>query len=69
MKDAGRRIGLPVVLGVIMLWTLVPIIWMVASSFKPSEDLTATPPKVGFSPTLDHYRTCSAAATTSRRTS
>jgi multiple sugar transport system permease protein len=56
MKDAGRRIGLPVVLVVIMLWTLVPILWMVLSSLKPSEDLTATPPKVGFSPTLDHYR-------------
>jgi multiple sugar transport system permease protein len=56
MKDKGRKIGLPVVLGVIMLWTLIPIIWMVASSFKPSEDLTATPPKVGFSPTLDHYQ-------------
>ena len=25
MKDAGRRIGLPVVLAVIMLWTLVPL--------------------------------------------
>jgi multiple sugar transport system permease protein len=56
MRDTGRRLGLPVVLGVIMLWTLVPIAWMVASSFKPSEDLTARPPKVGFSPTLDHYQ-------------
>jgi multiple sugar transport system permease protein len=55
-SDTGRRIGVPVLLGVIMLWTLVPLIWMVLSSFKPSEDLTATPPKVGFSPTLDHYR-------------
>ena len=56
MKNSGRRIGMPVVLGVIMLWTLVPIIWMVLSSLKPSEDLTANPPKFGFSPTLDHYR-------------
>ena len=30
MKNPGRKIGLPVVLAVIMLWTLVPIIWMVA---------------------------------------
>ena len=54
--NAGRRIGVPVLLGVIMLWTLVPILWMVLSSLKPSEDLTATPPKLGFSPTFDHYR-------------
>lgn len=56
MKNPGKRIGLPVVLGVVLLWTLVPIIWMVASSIKPSEDLVATPPKVGFEPTLEHYK-------------
>ena len=53
---AGRRIGVPVLLGVILLWTLVPILWMVLSSLKPGADLTATPPKVAFSPTLEHYR-------------
>jgi multiple sugar transport system permease protein len=53
--DAGRRIGLPVVLGVILLWTVVPLGWMVISSFKPSAELTATSPTLSFTPTLDHY--------------
>jgi multiple sugar transport system permease protein len=52
---AGRRIGLPVLLGVILLWTVVPLLWMLMSSFKPSEDLTATSPQLAFSPTLEHY--------------
>jgi multiple sugar transport system permease protein len=42
-------------LGLMLVWTAVPLLWMVLSSFKPSGDLTADPPKVGFSPTLDHY--------------
>jgi multiple sugar transport system permease protein len=51
----GSRIGLPVVLGVILLWTVVPLAWMLISSFKPAEDLTASDPVLAFSPTLDHY--------------
>ena len=51
----GSRIGLPVVLGVILLWTLVPLAWMVLSSFKPAEDLTASTPTLAFSPTFEHY--------------
>jgi multiple sugar transport system permease protein len=52
----GSRIGLPVVLGVILLWTAVPLVWMVLSSFKPVEDLTATTPQLTFTPTLEHYK-------------
>ena len=52
---AGSRIGLPVVLGVILLWTVVPLAWMVLSSLKPSEDLTSSSPTLSFSPTLEHY--------------
>jgi multiple sugar transport system permease protein len=52
---AGSRIGLPVVLGVILLWTVVPLAWMVLSSLKPSEDLTASAPTLSFTPTLEHY--------------
>jgi multiple sugar transport system permease protein len=43
------------VLGVILLWTVVPLAWMVLSSLKPSEDLTASSPTLSFSPTLEHY--------------
>jgi multiple sugar transport system permease protein len=52
---AGSRIGLPVVLGVILLWSAVPLFWMVLSSFKPTDELTATTPTLSFSPTLEHY--------------
>ena len=51
----GSRIGLPVVLGVILLWSAVPLAWMVLSSFKPTEDLTTTTPTLSFVPTLEHY--------------
>ena len=52
---AGSRIGLPVVLAVILLWTVVPLAWMVLSSVKPSEDLTASSPVLFFAPTFEHY--------------
>lgn len=42
---------------VVLLWTLVPIAWMVLSSLKPATDLVANPPKFTFTPTLDHYKT------------
>ena len=51
----GSRIGLPVLLGVILLWTVVPLAWMVLSSFKPPEDLTSSSPTLAFEPTLEHY--------------
>jgi len=51
----GSRIGLPVVLGVILLWTVIPLAWMILSSFKPAEDLTASSPTLAFTPTFEHY--------------
>ena len=42
---------------VALIWTLVPLLWMVLSSFKPTNALTASPPTLTFHPTLDHYRT------------
>jgi len=35
---------------------LLPIAWMVLSSFKPSSEVTAYPPTLVFAPTLDNYR-------------
>jgi len=35
---------------------LVPIYWIVATSLKPTPDIFATPPKIIFRPTLEHYR-------------
>jgi multiple sugar transport system permease protein len=51
----GSRIGLKVLLGVILVWTVVPLAWMVLSSFKPGADLTASTPQLSFNPTFEHY--------------
>jgi multiple sugar transport system permease protein len=39
----------------IVLWSLVPIVFMVMSSFKPGQDIFAVPPHWTFEPTLQHY--------------
>ena len=40
----GGRIGVRVLIGVILLWTVVPLAWMVLSSLKPADKLTSNPP-------------------------
>jgi multiple sugar transport system permease protein len=50
------RIGTRVLLAVVLLWTVVPLAWMLISSFKPADKLTASPPTLAFTPTLEHYR-------------
>jgi multiple sugar transport system permease protein len=37
------------------LLIMTPTVWMVLSSFKPSFEVTAYPPKILFSPTLENY--------------
>lgn len=44
-----------VVIIVAMAWTLVPLLWMVLSSFKNDIDATAPTPKIIFSPVFDNY--------------
>lgn len=51
-----RRALLGVAMVVVLLWTLVPIVWMVLSSFKNPTDVLASTPKVLFRPTLLNYR-------------
>ena len=41
----------------VALLILLPIAWVVLSSFKPSAEVTAYPPELLFRPTLDNYRT------------
>ncbi|OHV07568.1 carbohydrate ABC transporter permease [Kushneria phosphatilytica] len=50
------RIAKAVLLAALLLWTLVPIGWMVLSSFKPDNAITANTPQVFFKPTLEHYQ-------------
>jgi multiple sugar transport system permease protein len=39
-----------------LVWALVPLLWMVLSSIKPSEQVTVSSPKVLFAPTFSNYR-------------
>jgi multiple sugar transport system permease protein len=50
------RLAVAVVVVVALAWTLVPLLWMLMSSFKNSSDVTASTPQVLFTPTLDNYR-------------
>jgi multiple sugar transport system permease protein len=50
------QIGKTILLVVLVLWTVVPLAWMVLSSFKPLADITAGAPSLNFAPTLDHYQ-------------
>ena len=40
---------------VIAVW-LFPVLWMILTSFKPSDQIASRVPVVVFEPTLDHYR-------------
>ncbi len=42
--------------GLAVLWSVGPIVLVVASSFKEARDIFATPPSLFFTPTLDSYR-------------
>jgi multiple sugar transport system permease protein len=42
-------------LTVLVLWTVVPLLWMLLGSFKSSTDVTSPTPKLFFTPVLDNY--------------
>jgi multiple sugar transport system permease protein len=48
---AGKAIAVLAILA----WSLVPIAFIVASSFKPGQDIFAVPPRYLFEPTVRHY--------------
>ena len=48
-------IGKAVAVGLILVWSLFPIVFVVLSSFKPGREIFAVPPKFLFDPTVQHY--------------
>ena len=50
-----KKVLLYAALALVLIWTLVPLVWMVLSSFKSPDDLLATTPSLFFTPTLEHY--------------
>lgn len=55
-RSTRSRVAVAVVLAITLLWTLIPLVWMVLGSIKNSADVTASTPKVFFTPTADNYR-------------
>ncbi len=52
----GIGIGKGALLVVVLLWTLIPLLWMALSSLKPSADITSGSMTVFFKPTFEHYK-------------
>lgn len=55
---SGRRIArIGAIFGglLIVVWTVVPLVWMLLGSIKSSADVTASTPRLFFTPTLDNY--------------
>jgi multiple sugar transport system permease protein len=44
-----------VVIAIALIFYLIPVYWIIATSFKPYVDIFASPPKFSFKPTLDNY--------------
>jgi multiple sugar transport system permease protein len=59
VRSSGRRLGAQIILyGIlvlVLLWTLTPLVWMILSSFKPTESLISPTPDVVFGPTFENY--------------
>jgi multiple sugar transport system permease protein len=59
MSRSARRAGVAALKGVavllILLWSLAPIALIVSASFKPEREIFAFPPRLGFTPTFEHY--------------
>jgi multiple sugar transport system permease protein len=47
--------GKAVAVGIILVWSLFPIGFMLMSSLKPGQEIFAVPPSLFFEPTLQHY--------------
>ena len=54
-RGTGKQVILYAILFLVLLWTLVPILWMVLSSFKPGVAQLSSTPVFFFRPTLQHY--------------
>ena len=55
MKGTGKKVALYALLLLVLMWTVVPLLWMLLSSFKKPDDLVSRTPKLFFAPTFDNY--------------
>lgn len=56
----GRRVSVKIclggLLGIYLIWTWFPIIWMLLTALKKEQNMFSFPPKFFFPPTLDNYK-------------
>jgi multiple sugar transport system permease protein len=59
VENVGRartfRSGRAIIATLLCLLYLFPVVWMLATAFKPREEIISVPPKVFFSPTLEGF--------------
>ncbi len=59
VENVGRartiRSGRAIIATLLCLLYLFPVVWMLATAFKPRDQIISVPPKVFFSPTLDGF--------------
>jgi multiple sugar transport system permease protein len=59
VENVGRartfRSGRAIVATLLCLLYVFPVVWMLATAFKPREEIISVPPKVFFSPTLEGF--------------
>jgi ABC-type glycerol-3-phosphate transport system permease component len=54
----GRNIGIGAAVAVLLIWSVVPVYWIVVTSFKHEQEIYAYPPTfVPIAPTLEQYQT------------
>ncbi|HTK08807.1 MAG TPA: carbohydrate ABC transporter permease [Ktedonobacteraceae bacterium] len=55
LRATTRQVILYILLVIVLLWILVPIVWMLLSSLKPTNAIFSSTPTFLFVPTLQHY--------------
>lgn len=40
---------------IFLIWTLFPFYWLISSSLKVEREIMTIPPKISFTPTMEHY--------------
>jgi len=51
-----KSVAFVVCIGILLIFTLFPLIWLFLSSLKTRLDMFAVPPKIFFTPTLEAYK-------------
>lgn len=55
IRAAALSAGKAIAIALIVVWSTIPIAFILVSSFKPERDIFAVPPSMSFTPTVQHY--------------